>query len=156
MLRAIEELGPQADIPEEDLAAYKALSQSLYDAKTERLEHGGCELEIFSAGEKWDGSPVRYGEGQYPWSPFPASVMSPVWPSEYIGLSDAGTKEFEIMKGGTVTATGGEEGAGIGGGYWGVPVTRRLQKWLHGLVWYRICPKYYTGLRLPIRFSRMD
>lgn len=47
LLRAIEELGPQADIPEEDLAAYKALSQSLYDAKTERLEHGGCELEIF-------------------------------------------------------------------------------------------------------------
>lgn len=98
LLRAIEELGPQADIPEEDLAAYKALSQSLYDAKTERLEHGGCELEIFSAGEKWDGSPVRYGEGQYPWSPFPASLMNPVWPSEYIGLSDAGTKEFEIMR----------------------------------------------------------
>ena len=24
--------------------------------------------------------------------------MSPVWPSEYIGLSDAGTKEFEIMR----------------------------------------------------------
>ena len=138
---------------EEDLAAYKALSQSLYDAKTERLEHGGCELEIFSAGEKWDGSPVRYGEGQYPWSPFPASLMSPVWPSEYIGLSDAGTKEFEIMRN-TARVLLDRDVYQLGklgcSGHAPAPEMAARQ---YGTGYAQ---KYYTGLRLPIRFSRMD
>lgn len=98
LLRAIGQIGPQAGIAKQELEEYNALSLQLYEARTEHIRHEGEELEIFCVGEKWDGSAVEYGEGKYPFSPFPASLLSPVWPSGEIGLADRGTKQFEVMR----------------------------------------------------------
>lgn len=98
LLRAIREVGPAAGADPEELAACAELEDRLYAARTEVVDHEGEQLEIFAVGEKWDGQTARYGEGKYPWSPFPASLMSPVWPSGYLDLADSGTEEFRIMR----------------------------------------------------------
>lgn len=97
LLGAIRETGSDAGVGPAKLETYSALEQHLYSALTELIEHEGHTLEIFSVGEKWDGEPVHYGEGEYPWSPFPASLISPVWPAGCITLADEGTQEFNIM-----------------------------------------------------------
>ena len=98
LLRAIREVGPAAGADPEELAVCAELEDRLYAARTEVVDHEGEQLEIFAVGEKWDGQTARYGEGKYPWSPFPASLMSPVWPFGYLDLADSGTEEFRIMR----------------------------------------------------------
>lgn len=98
LLRAVLEAGPAAGLAEAELAPYTALLESLPQPATEIAELDGEALEIFCVGRRWDGTPVRYAEGHYPLSPFPASLLAPVWPSGLIGLGDAGTPAFRTAQ----------------------------------------------------------
>lgn len=82
----------------EFLGICEELQEKLYSPATETIEHNGKPLEIFSIGRKWDGSKVGYGEGEYPWSPFPASLTAPVYPSGLVHLGMKDTDTFRIMK----------------------------------------------------------
>ena len=44
--------------------------------------------EIFSAGRTGEGTPVEYGQGRYPLSPFPAALTAPVYPGTLKALED--------------------------------------------------------------------
>jgi hypothetical protein len=56
----------------------------------------GVEKRIFSAGMKWDDAPVGFEEGRYPNSPFPATLLAPVFPFAIVGLKDRGSALFSI------------------------------------------------------------
>lgn len=77
---------------------YQNVLEKLPPLPTETVEHNGEKLEIFSAGQTWDGTPVSYAGGEYPLSPFPATLLSPVWPADYVGLDEQETIEFTIMR----------------------------------------------------------
>lgn len=77
---------------------YQNVLEKLPPLPTEIVEHNGKELEIFSAGQTWDGQPIAYAGGEYPLSPFPATLLSPVWPADYVGLDEQETREFTIMQ----------------------------------------------------------
>lgn len=91
-------LGTMEDIPSEKQEFYRTIEEKLYAPPTELIEDNGKVTRIYAAGVKWDGMPVHYDEGEYPYSPFPASLMSLVYPSGCISLSDEGTEAFQIMK----------------------------------------------------------
>lgn len=77
---------------------YQNVLEKLPPLPTETVEHNGEKLEIFSAGQTWDGQPIAYACGEYPLSPFPATLLSPVWPADYVGLDEQETREFTIMQ----------------------------------------------------------
>lgn len=98
LLRAILDAAPAAGLAEAELVPYGALLAALPQPATETVEQDGETLEIFCAGRRWDGTPVRYAAGCYPLSPFPASLLAPVWPAGLIGLADAGTPAFRVAQ----------------------------------------------------------
>lgn len=77
---------------------YQEVLEKLPPLPTEIVEYNGEKLEIFSAGQTWDGQPIAYAGGEYPLSPFPATLLSPVWPADYVGLDEQETREFAIMR----------------------------------------------------------
>lgn len=77
---------------------YRDVLEHLPPLPTETVSHNGEELEIFSAGVSWDGRTVPYAGGEYPLSPFPATLFSPVWPGEWIGLGKESEREFAVMR----------------------------------------------------------
>lgn len=98
LLNAIASAGPAAGLSPQALAPYAALAETLWQPATETVEHAGQPLQVFCAGRKWNGAPVRYAEGAYPLSPFPASLLAPVWPSGLVGLADTGTPLFRTAQ----------------------------------------------------------
>lgn len=83
------------EIPTE---AYKEAARRLYRTGTEEITHNGRQMEIYCTGESWDGRKVSYGQGEYPLSPFPATLMTPVFPAELIGLDKKESVEFQVMQ----------------------------------------------------------
>ena len=81
-----------------DAAGYQAVLDRLPPLQTETVLHNGEALEIFCVGQTWSHAPVQYAQGEYPLSPFPAALLAPVWPSGWIGLDDAGSRLFAIMR----------------------------------------------------------
>ena len=81
-----------------DAAGYQAVLDRLPPLQTETVLHNGEALEIFCVGQTWSHAPVQYAQGEYPLSPFPAALLAPVWPSGWIGLDDAGSCLFAIMR----------------------------------------------------------
>lgn len=95
---ALENLAELAELPEGLLEECREKNKRLFRPLTEKMLHEGKKLEIYSVGEKWDGSAVYYGEGDYPYSPFPAALLSMVYPAGITGLEKAGTAEFTFAR----------------------------------------------------------
>lgn len=84
---------------EEDLwQQSQNMAQKLYSYPVETLQTPEGEKEIFAAGLNWQDEVIGYGEGEYPLSPFPATLVSPVYPAGVVGLSQKGTPLFDIAK----------------------------------------------------------
>ncbi|HOV64895.1 MAG TPA: hypothetical protein PLG43_13560, partial [Spirochaetia bacterium] len=82
-----------------EAARWKNILRSLSPwCTTEEVFSDGILRRIFSAGRGADGKPLRYGEGTYPFSPFPAAQISPVFPFSVVGLDDAGSASPEARK----------------------------------------------------------
>ena len=54
--------------------------------------------KILSAGVKWDGASVEYGEGKYPLSPFPAVLTAPIFPDSLKELSNPESEVFRLCR----------------------------------------------------------
>lgn len=98
VVRALRMLEGTPGVPSEVLAACERIEQDLYPLPTEIKVNGEVEKILFAAGTKWDGTTVVYGEGEYPLSPFPATLLSPVYPAGIVGLKDRGTELFAIAQ----------------------------------------------------------
>lgn len=86
------------EISDEEKERYEAIENNLYIPQTECVVHCGEPLEIYTVGKKWNGEFVHYQEGEYPYSPFPATLMSMVCPMRNITLNESDQKEFQIMR----------------------------------------------------------
>ncbi|MEG0692493.1 MAG: hypothetical protein RR444_05365 [Oscillospiraceae bacterium] len=75
---------------------YDDILKYLYPLNTTTLLHNGEEIKLLSVGTKWNGESVEYCEGDYPFSPFPASELSVVYPTGLVSLAQKESKLFEL------------------------------------------------------------
>lgn len=87
LLKAIFYIEDKMGLSSEEATHYRDIQENLYQYATVHLMYHSKEIQIFSAGQKWDKTPVEYGEGEYPLSPFPATLFSMVYPSGIVGLA---------------------------------------------------------------------
>lgn len=84
LIQIMRAIGDHLAVDEAFWAHLDDIQQNLFSCPTETIDTDEGPLVIFAAGRDWDGSIVPYGQGNYPYSPFPATLLSPIYPFDIV------------------------------------------------------------------------